>query len=77
MWKTLKLILASLIISGPISFLLTFLLTPAYWRLEPILGIELAGHSGPSDWVFAVNFCIVAATAFALIRRPARKRRRK
>ena len=75
MLKTLKLILASLVIAGPISFFLTFLLTSLYWRLEPILGIELAGHSGPSDWVFALNFVIVAAAIFAAIRLPGKRRR--
>ena len=26
-------------------------MTPLFWRLEPAWGIELAGHSGPSDWI--------------------------
>jgi len=28
-----------------------FLLTPLWWKLESILGLELAGHSGPADWL--------------------------
>jgi hypothetical protein len=28
-----------------------FLLTPALWKLEGVLGIKLAGHSGPADGV--------------------------
>jgi len=32
------------------------LLTPALWRLEAVVGFELAGHSGPSDWIFWTTF---------------------
>ena len=44
------------------------LLTPALWRLEPVLHMELAGHSGPSDWVFVVMWVIVAVAMFLTIR---------
>jgi hypothetical protein len=42
------------------------LLTPVLWKLEGPLGIELAGHSGPSDWVFFVLQGLVTAAAVFL-----------
>ncbi|UYL07921.1 hypothetical protein B9G69_012775 [Bdellovibrio sp. SKB1291214] len=43
------------------GLILGFALTPILWKLEPVLGLELAGHSGPSTWV-AVFFGIVIAS---------------
>jgi hypothetical protein len=43
-------ILAALV-SLPAAVIAGFLLTPLLWKLEPVLGMELAGHSGPSDWL--------------------------
>ena len=37
-------------------------------RLEPVLHLELAGHSGPSDWVFMVIWAIVAIALFLMLR---------
>ena len=36
----------------------SILATPILWKLEPILHIELAGHSGPSDWVIVVFIAV-------------------
>jgi hypothetical protein len=41
----------ALAIGFPSGWLVTILLKPVLWRLEPILHIELAGDSGPSDWM--------------------------
>ena len=59
-------IIGSVLIGFLITFIGTFLLTPVYWKLEPILGIELAGHSGPSDWVFEVNLVVITSIIFLL-----------
>jgi hypothetical protein len=75
--RTAILIGASLLIAIPITYIGTFLLTPVYWKLEPILGIELAGHSGPSDWIFEVNLVIVTMAVFVLLRAVFRKRESK
>jgi hypothetical protein len=40
------------------TFIAAILCTPLLWRLEPVLGIELAGHSGPSDWVLWLFFTL-------------------
>lgn len=39
-------------------------LTPLLWRLEPILHMELAGHSGPSDWIFYVVWALMIPGLF-------------
>src|SRR3989338_5338689 len=72
--KTLKLIIASVLIGVPTSFMLTFLSTPLLWRLEPILGIELAGHSGPSSWIFILNLVLFPCLIFLLLEKLANKR---
>ena len=42
----------------PVSFFVAMLLTPLLWRLEAALGMELAGHSGPADWILATIFAL-------------------
>jgi len=39
------------------------LLTPTLWKLEEPLGMELAGHSGPADWLLG-TFSITGAIVF-------------
>jgi ABC-type antimicrobial peptide transport system permease subunit len=58
----------SLVVGLPLGWIAAMLLTPVLWRLEPILHIELAGHSGPSDWVFYVVWAIVLPALFWLVR---------
>jgi len=41
--------LLALLVGLPLGWILTMMATPLLWRLEPILKMELAGHSGPSD----------------------------
>lgn len=45
------------------------MLTPVLWDLEPVLHMELAGHSGPSDWIFYVVWAIAIPSLFAMLRR--------
>lgn len=75
-----KTILASVVavVAGlPLGWIVAMMLTPTLWRLEPILHMELAGHSGPSDWVFVVVWVIVAFVLFLLLRILFRKGARK
>jgi ABC-type antimicrobial peptide transport system permease subunit len=58
----------SLVVGLPLGWIAAMLLTPALWRLEPIFHIELAGHSGPSDWVFYVVWAVVLPTLFFFLR---------
>jgi len=67
--KTILALLIAVIVSLPFGWIVAMLLTPVLWRLEPVLNLELAGHSGPSDWVFMVIWAIVAVAFFLVLRR--------
>lgn len=69
MKKTILALLIAVIVSLPLGWLVAMLLTPVLWRLEPVLNLELAGHSGPSDWVVLVIWGIIAITLFLVLRR--------
>ena len=58
------------------GFLAAMLCTPLLWKLEPILNMELAGHSGPSDWVMYLFFVFMAALIEALLLFSYRRSRR-
>ena len=63
------------VVSFPVSFVGAMMLTPLLYRLEPVLGLELAGHSGPSDWIIIAFFgitTIAMAGAILWVRRPSR-----
>lgn len=57
---------AAAVVAFPVSFVGGMLLTPVLWRLEPVVGLELAGHSGPSDWVLETMFGITTVVLFSL-----------
>jgi hypothetical protein len=68
--------LAVLVISAPVSVVLTFLLVP-FWRwLEETQGIESIGHSGPAGWcylaVFVLCLVVLGGVGFRMARRRAR-----
>jgi ABC-type antimicrobial peptide transport system permease subunit len=58
----------AVVVGIPLGWILTMISTPILWRLEPILHMELAGHSGPSDWVFYVAWAVVLPALFLLFR---------
>jgi hypothetical protein len=58
----------ALFIGLPGGWVTSMLLTPVLWRLEPVLGLELAGHSGPSDWVFYVIWGLLIPALFFVFR---------
>ena len=67
-WKRRVTYLVVSILGGLIfGFLAGMLCTPLLWRLEQVLGIELAGHSGPSDWVMYLFFVVMAALIETLL----------
>jgi ABC-type antimicrobial peptide transport system permease subunit len=68
MKKTILAALVSVIFSFPLGWIVAMLLTPVLWRLEPVLNLELAGHSGPSDWVFVVIWALIAIGLFLFSR---------
>ena len=63
----------ALVVGLPIGWILTMLATPLLWRFEPVLHMELAGHSGPSDWVFYVSWALLISILFLLFRAALRK----
>jgi len=70
--KLFLLALVSVLLGLPFSWIVAMSLTPVLWKLEPILHMELAGHSGPSDWVFYVVFAVVVLGLFMLLKRLSR-----
>jgi ABC-type antimicrobial peptide transport system permease subunit len=68
----LALVLAVLI-GLPLGWIITMMLTPVLWKLEPILHMELAGHSGPSDWIFYVIWLVVVPLLFVFFKWMLRK----
>ena len=75
MKKTMRTILLSviaLVVTAPLSIIVTVVLFPFWSWLESSSGIESVGHSGPADWcyffVFAVLLTVLAATLMLKIR---------
>jgi ABC-type antimicrobial peptide transport system permease subunit len=63
--RTVLAAVLAIVVGLPAGWLGAMLLTPTLWRLEPILHMELAGHSGPADWVFYVVWVVVIPALFA------------
>ncbi len=64
------------VVSLPLSFVITIFLVPLWRLLEARWGIEAIGHSGPAEWCFySVWGLMLAAAALAwwLAARSARK----
>jgi|KBSSwiStaDraftv2_1062776.scaffolds.fasta_scaffold75922_6 hypothetical protein len=68
MKKSLLALALAIAIGVPSGWLTAMLLTPVLWRLEPVLHMELAGHAGPSDWIFYVVWAVVISGLFVLLR---------
>jgi ABC-type amino acid transport system permease subunit len=68
MKKTLVATALAIVVGLPLGWILAFMATPLLWQLEPILNMELAGHSGPSDWVFYVGWAVVIPGLFFVFR---------
>jgi ABC-type antimicrobial peptide transport system permease subunit len=68
MKKTILALVIAVVAGLPIGWIVAMLLTPTLWRLEPVLHMELAGHSGPSDWVFIVIWIVVVSVLFLILR---------
>lgn len=68
MKRTIFATVLALVIGLPVGWILSMMLTPLLWDLEPILHMELAGHSGPSDWIFYMVWAIVIPSLFLLFR---------
>ncbi len=45
----------------PVTVIAGAILTPALGKLESSSGLELAGHSGPADWVLWSLWAVLTA----------------
>ncbi len=68
MKRTVLAIVLAVLIGLPLGWAISMMLTPVLWKLEPILHMELAGHSGPSDWIFYVVWLVVMPLLFVFFR---------
>lgn len=70
--QTLLWLLAIAVVCFPVSFVVTFLLTPLWSWIEATYGTESIGHSGPADWCFWAVYALFAVGllgAFVVYRR--------
>ncbi len=67
--RLLLTVVVAVVVGLPVGWILAMAVTPVLWKLEPILHMELAGHSGPADWVFYVVWAIVVPALFFLLKR--------
>ena len=74
MKRSIVAIVLAVVIGLPFGWIASMMLTPILWKLEPILHMELAGHSGPSDWIFYVVWLILIPSLFGTFRWLLRKR---
>jgi hypothetical protein len=42
-------------------------MNPLLGRLEAKYGVELTGHSGPADWIFALMFGVTTVILFTVL----------
>ena len=52
----------------PLGWIVAMMMTPVLWRLEGVFHVELAGHSGPSDWIFYVVWAVIVPALFLVLR---------
>jgi hypothetical protein len=66
--RHIRYLLLAAVLGAPSGILIAIILTPLWWKLEPVLHLELAGHSGPADWLLiAVAILCTVALYFFLI----------
>jgi len=75
-FRLLSLALVSVIASLPLAFTGTILMNPLLGRLEAKYGVELTGHSGPADWIFALVFAVTTVALFTVLALATRARPR-
>ena len=71
--RILGVVVLAAIVSAPVMLIVGALITPLLWKLEAAIGSELAGHSGPLDWVLltlCVAFTVCVSGLYAWRTRP-------
>ncbi|HMA06992.1 MAG TPA: hypothetical protein VKP68_03990, partial [Ramlibacter sp.] len=64
--RTLLGVVGIVLVSVPLSAVVTLLLFPFWSWLEASTGIESVGHSGPADWCYLSVFVLLAAGGLTL-----------
>lgn len=67
--RLVKQFAGTVLLGAPAGATLAFLSTPLLWRLEQIVPVELAGHSGPAEWVLGSGACIASVLLFFCFRK--------
>ena len=61
-------IIATLVASIPVSFLLTLMLLPLWRWIERVYALESLGHSGPAAWCYLATYaCCVSLVGFGYL----------
>ena len=53
---------AIVVLSFPVSALVTLLLVPLWRWIEESYGLESIGHSGPAEWCYVATFLVCVST---------------
>ena len=65
--RIVLLVVAMVLISAPLSIVVTLLLIPFWSWFESTTGIESIGHSGPAEWCYAVVFVVLVTAGSAVL----------
>jgi hypothetical protein len=68
-------VLGIVLISAPVSIVITILLLPLWSWIEASTGIESVGHSGPDEWCYLAIFIVVITGALMLLFASHRRKR--
>ena len=66
--RTAIAIAGAVLLGFPAGWIAAMALTPVLSRLESVLHMELAGHSGPADWIFYVVWAVTIPMLFFVFR---------
>lgn len=73
--RAVLLLVGIVVLSMPVTFVVTIPLMPVWSAIERRWGIESVGHSGPADWCFSLVFA-TCVTTFTLVARRLRRTKR-
>jgi H+/Cl- antiporter ClcA len=65
--RTILLTVLALVVTAPLSVIITALLFPFWSWLESFSGIESVGHSGPAGWCYLLIFMALLAALAATV----------
>ena len=66
--RTVLAVVLAVVVGIPTGWIIAMMLTPLLWKLEGVLHVELAGHSGPRDEIIILIWVLVVSALFLLFR---------